>query len=257
MSPLSPQLLESLESELKNTIPQLSVNVAIFRYTNGQIEVATVDFVFAPFTVIPGGFVYADECVSDAAKRIITHQISIKDVLIQEVGVFGSAQRSFKEDFIPFEKAGVPTRILDHLSQRYVSIAYYGILDDRQIQGAYNPLFTDTRWMPVSEIANLRLDHTEIVIAALQKIRLDVLSQPILQGFLPKYFTIPQLLGLYQTIYDRPIDRGNFRQRILKSGILEKVGQTLKQSSGRPADMYRFHLEHYAASLSEAVKLGF
>jgi ADP-ribose pyrophosphatase YjhB (NUDIX family) len=257
MSPLSPELQKILASELKNSLPQLSTNVALFRYANGQLEVATVDFVFAPFSVIPGGFVYEDENVSDAAKRVIIAQTSVTDILIREVGVFGNARRSFKENFLPFEKAGVSLDVMHKLEQRYVSIAYYGIFDDRKIQGIQHPLFTEVSWLPLSDIDCLRLDHTEIVLAAMQKIRLDVLSQPILQGFMPTHFTIPQLLSLYMAIYERPIDRGNFRQRILKSGILQKVGQTAKQGSGRPADLYQFHPEYYPNSLNTGVKLGF
>lgn len=257
MSILPKELLKSLENELANTIPQLSLNVAIFRYANGRLEVATVDFVIAPITVIPGGFVYNTESVADAAKRIIVAQTSITDLFIQEVGVFGNSHRSFRDKFIPFEKLGVPKYVIDRLSQRYVSIAYYGIVDNRIIRGTQNPLFTEATWMPISDIELLALDHCQIVQAALQKIELDVLSQPILQGFLPEQFTIPQLLSLFIAIYKRPIDRGNFRQRMLKSGILEKTNQTIQQASGRPADVYRFHPERYHDSLTAALKLGF
>ena len=111
--------------------------------------------------------------------------------------------------------------------------------------------------MPYSEIDTLIMDHTQIVKKSKETLEKDINAFPVIKNLMPETFTIPQLLGLYEAICDRTIDRGNFRQRILKNGILEETGALEKQAAGRPATVYRFHEQRYMDSLSTAIKLGF
>ncbi|MBE15414.1 MAG: hypothetical protein ABNH00_11130 [Dokdonia sp.] len=257
MSKLTKDVVRHISEELANTLPQLSVNVVLFRYHHLEIQVATVDFVFASLTVIPGGFIHQNESVDQAAQRVLAQHSCYKNAILREIGVFGAAQRMFKDAFTDLRKLGVPQSNIDQLSKRHVSFAYYSIINDSRTETNDNPIFTQVQWKSLKSLAPLALDHSEIVAKGHQKMASDVLSQPVLQSFLPEEFTLANLQGLYQCIFQRKIDRGNFRQRILKSGILQKVGKRLKKGSGRPADLYRFDESKYFASLSTEIKLGF
>ena len=74
---------------------------------------------------------------------------------------------------------------------------------------------------------------------------------------MPEEFTIPELQKLYEAILDRPIDRGNFRKRLLKSKSLIKTGQIKENSKRRPPDLYRLDTQNYLNSLNQDIKLGF
>lgn len=257
MSTITKEVLRQISAELANTLPQLSVNVVLFRYHQSEIQVATVDFIFASLTVIPGGFIHQDESVTQAAQRVLGKHSSCKNAILREIGVFGASQRMFKDAFTALKDYGVAQSSIDQLSQRHVTFAYYSIVNASGVDTKLNPIFTKVKWKPLKSLAPLALDHSEIVARGHQKMASDVLSQPVLQSFLPEEFTLAYLQELYQCIFQRKIDRGNFRQRILKSGILQKVGKQLSKGSGRPADLYRFDDLKYLSSLSTEIKLGF
>lgn len=252
------EVRDQVHDLIDSTISQLSLNCALFRFHNDVLQVATIDFVHAALTVIPGGFIYKSESIKDAAARLVLEQTGFKNLLIKEVGVFGEAQRSFREEFQALRNAGLTDASIDHISQRFVTIAFYSIIDDREIytEGT-DPFFTPLQWLSVNELEKLHLDHTAIVESAQKKIAQDILAEPILKSFLPNQFTIPNVHRLYELILNRCIDRGNFRQRILKSNILKKVGREEKIQSGRPADVYEFDEKIYLESLCTTQKLGF
>jgi hypothetical protein len=62
---------------------------------------------------------------------------------------------------------------------------------------------------------------------------------------LPEKFTLVQLQDLYEAIYQRKIDKRNFRKKILSMDILEKLDEKEKETSKRGAYYYRFNKERY------------
>ena len=74
---------------------------------------------------------------------------------------------------------------------------------------------------------------------------------------MPEEFTIPELQKLYEAILGRAVDRGNFRQRILKSKILTKIGPSMEKTGSRPPILYKLDKKRYLDSLTQDVKLGF
>jgi len=62
---------------------------------------------------------------------------------------------------------------------------------------------------------------------------------------LPEKFTLVQLQDLYEAIYQRSIDKRNFRKKILSMDILEKLDEKEKETSRKGAWYYRFIREKY------------
>ncbi|HVN30065.1 MAG TPA: hypothetical protein VMT64_16320, partial [Candidatus Binataceae bacterium] len=58
-------------------------------------------------------------------------------------------------------------------------------------------------------------------------------------SLLPEEFTFAELEELYTVILNRPIDRRNFRRRIMAMGILKK-GRGTRRGAHRPASLYSF-----------------
>ena len=56
---------------------------------------------------------------------------------------------------------------------------------------------------------------------------------------LPRTFTFAQLEELYAMLIERPLDRRNFRRRILATGLLRRLSRE-RRGPHRPAALYTF-----------------
>ncbi|MGH8335230.1 MAG: NrtR DNA-binding winged helix domain-containing protein, partial [Gammaproteobacteria bacterium] len=56
---------------------------------------------------------------------------------------------------------------------------------------------------------------------------------------LPPSFTFAELEELYASVLERPLDRRNFRRRIMASGLLCPLGR-VRHGAHRPASLYSF-----------------
>ena len=74
---------------------------------------------------------------------------------------------------------------------------------------------------------------------------MQVKVRPVGFALLPEKFTLVQLQDLYEAIYQRSIDKRNFRKKILSMNILEKLDEKEKETSKKGAFYYKFHRERY------------
>jgi 8-oxo-dGTP diphosphatase len=70
---------------------------------------------------------------------------------------------------------------------------------------------------------------------------------------LPAKFTLRQLQQLYECVLDRPLDKRNFRKKILGMELLEELDEVEFDVAHRAARLYRFDRKRYQA----LVKQGF
>ena len=74
---------------------------------------------------------------------------------------------------------------------------------------------------------------------ALARLKAKLEYTNIASNLLPATFTFAELEELYSMILKRPIDRRNFRRRILSMGILRRLPAT-RRGAHRPAALYSF-----------------
>jgi 8-oxo-dGTP diphosphatase len=91
----------------------------------------------------------------------------------------------------------------------------------------------------------LAFDHEPIVQAAFERLRGKVRYQPIGFELLPTKFTLGQLQRLYEKVLDRPLDKRNFRKKILSMGLLIGLDEIEQDVAHRAARLYRFDEEKY------------
>lgn len=257
MAQLNEDALHKLEKDLQGYIPQISINLVIFRFNGEALEVPGVLVDNKNSWTIPGGFINQSENLEDAARRILKEQIGSEKLLLKQFGCFGNTSRNFGAEIESFTNHQLPNSIVDWFSRRFITIGYYTVAPpELKILNA-SPLFFSTKWVCVKDTNTLALDHANLVNEALKILRSDLLSKPLLIDFLPDSFTIPELQKLYEAILGRTVDRGNFRQRMLKQNILTKLGVTKKKTSRRPPILYTLNKQLYLKSLTEDIKLGF
>ncbi|MEM7380845.1 MAG: NUDIX domain-containing protein [Bacteroidota bacterium] len=257
MSEIHEYIIASIREDIPKFIPQLSVNCMIFRFCDQKLQVSVVQPIKSDFWAIPGGFVYQDESIEEAARRTIVEHTQVSDLILSQFGTYGQADRNFKEEFSAFAESLIAPDIYEWLSNRFVTIGYYSILGDLTIELRKNPLFEKVQWMNIEDIEQLALDHTDLVMEARKVMARELLSKPLLLSFMPDTFTIPELQKLYEAILGRSVDRGNFRQKMLKSKSLVKIGPSQAKTKSRPPDLYKLDRKNYLRSLSENFKFGF
>lgn len=248
--------IRSLEKE---AIPQLSINCVIFGFHDRMLQVVVNRIALndARIVVLPGGFVGQNEDVSKAVTRIVKESTGLEKIMFQQFAVFGDATRTFAKEFKSLVSDMTPAERADMawISQRFVTICYMALVDFRKISLHPTQYLETAEWMPVSKGKTLSLDHKDILESACATLLKELPYSPIASNLLPPKFTLPDLHALTEEILGRPIDRPNFRRKILKSDQIVKVGQ---DTSGqrRPADLYTFR-RGKRTSLIDEYNFGF
>jgi len=90
-----------------------------------------------------------------------------------------------------------------------------------------------------------RLSETDrmVVDYALLRLRAKLGYTNVAFHLLSPTFTLTELQSAYETILAGPLDKRNFRRRVIASGILEQTGEKRREGSHRPATLYRFRPE--------------
>lgn len=122
---------------------------------------------------------------------------------------------------------------------RVISAAYIGCVSPEVCERA--PKGTE-KWVPVSKIQKSKLpyDHGEMLERALARLDGKLAYTTIAQFMLPKSFTLTELQSVYEVVRKKPIDKRNFRKKILALGIVEETGKMQEGVKNRPAALYTF-----------------
>ena len=208
--------------------PAVTVDCVVFGLDEQDLKVLLVRRGLPPFEgrwALPGGFVRMEETLDDAARRELREETGLKDVYLEQLYTFGDVRRDPRG--------------------RVVSVAYYALVNlaDHSVQAATDA--SDAAWFAASDLPRLAFDHDRILDAASQRLKGKVRYQPIGFELLPEKFTLSQLQRLYETVLERPLDKRNFRKKILSMGVLVETDEVQQDVAHRAARLYRFDEEKY------------
>jgi len=207
--------------------PALTVDAVVFGLDD-DLKVLLIRRNLAPFQdrwALPGGFVHVEESLEDAVRRELREEAGVSEVFLEQLYTFGEVERDPRE--------------------RVVTVAYYALvkLSDHRIRAATDA--RDAAWFAVSEATGLAFDHERILAAALERLKNKVRYQPIGFELLPPQFTLSQLQRLYETILETPLDKRNFRKKILSMDFIVALDEVEKDVAHRAARLYRFDRKKY------------
>lgn len=209
--------------------PSLTVDCIIFGVEDNKLKVLLIQRGESPFQgswALPGGFVNMDEDLEVAARRELEEETSVSDVFLEQLYTFGTPGRDPRG--------------------RVVTVAYYALvnLENHQVKASTDA--SDAAWFTIAELPNLAFDHDQVIQVALKRLRAKVRYQPIGFELLPEKFIFSQLEKLYEAILLEPIDRRNFRKKIMKTGLLieEEMQEGVPHKRGRyySFDKNKYHL---------------
>ncbi|MCK5922715.1 MAG: NUDIX hydrolase, partial [Methylococcales bacterium] len=75
---------------------------------------------------------------------------------------------------------------------------------------------------------------------ALQRLRYKIEYSAVGFRLLPNEFTLSELQRAYEIVLQEPLDKRNFRRKILSAEIIEDTGHIDRAGEGRPAKLYRY-----------------
>lgn len=234
-------IIEMSSRMWEKALPHISVDSVVFGFNENQLKVLLVRMATAQKWLLPGGYVFKDENIEDAAQRVLKERTGAERIYLQEFGVSGNTSRS--EDFFK--------NYDDDLwhKQRFISIGFYALVDYTQVNLVTDHLSDICEWKSIEEMPELAMDHQAIFNAALTVLRQQLSYKPIGMNLLPERFTISELQHLYETILGRKLNRGNFYRRIMRFDMLVKHEDQRKGGAHKSPNLYSFDPVRYYASL--------
>jgi ADP-ribose pyrophosphatase YjhB (NUDIX family) len=169
---------------------------------------------------LAGGFVDPDESLDMAASRILRKLTGLDSVYMKQSYAYGETDRD--------------------PGDRVVSIAYFSLIPIRDIDKELAEQ-NGVSWRSLSRLPDLIFDHPLMVKRALTELQNQIKIKPVGFELLHEKFTLVQLQDLYEAIYQRKIDKRNFRKKILSMGILEKLDEKERETSKKGAYYYKFN----------------
>lgn len=205
--------------------PAVAVDVAILTVRERRLEVLLVRRDHEPYAgqwALPGALVRANESLEDAARR----------KLVEAIGTGTRTADVFLEQLYTFGAPGRDPRM------RVVTVVYYALVPPDTLILDETP---GAQLWRVYDLPSLAFDHTDIIAYTLQRLRGKLEYTTIGFQLLAPQFTLSELQEVYEAILNKPLDKRNFRKKLLLTRIVEPTHATKMTGQHRPAQLFRFN----------------
>lgn len=239
-------LIDLSKDYKENYLAHISIDCVVFGFHEASLKVLLARIKNADEWGLPGGYLRKEEDLHAAAGRILEERTGATNVFLTHFNVYGTPNRS--QAF--FEK--YPDDLWN--KQRFLSIAYYALIDYETVDPRPGELSDEVGWMDLDDLPPLMMDHHLILQDALAQLRKDLNYKPVGFNLLPEKFTMPELQKMYETILDKKLNRGNFYRKMMRYGILKKLNETRKGGAHKAPDLYSFDGEKYNKALQNGLQ---
>ena len=245
---------ELLHKKATEFFPSVSVDCVIFGFHGGNLKVLLLKGRHNEQWALPGGFVYKNEDVEEAAKRVLEERTGLSGIFLQQFYFFGDVARTEQKHATALlQQAGIEDVENHWIMQRFATVGYYALVEYKKVTPSPDMYSSECTWHNVTGLRNLIIDHKQIVKKGLQTLRLHLNFQPIGYNLLPKEFTVKDLQLVYETILGKKLDRSNFQRKILSFGILDRKEKQFTGHSHRAPYLYSFNKTAYFKALKDGL----
>ena len=202
--------------------PAVTTDVVIFTIRQDELKVLLIMRALAPHRnewALPGGFIKLEESLDEGASRELEEETGVSGVYLEQLYTFGRPERDPRE--------------------RVITVAYYALVPSDKFEVRAGSDAEGVSWFGMKEIPNLAFDHQEILDMAHERLTAKLEYSTIAFQFMPINFTLSELQHVYEVILRGPIDKRNFRKRILGLELIKETGKERKTGAHRPAKLYR------------------
>jgi len=159
------------------------------------------------------------ELLDDAARRELHDSTGLRGAYLEQLFTFGDPSRDPRT--------------------HVVSVAYMALIPEARAVTSPCDKYTTGKWYEVTRMPQLAYDHSLMAAYAVKRLKSKLEYTNIAYALLPREFTFAEFEELYALILGRPLDRRNFRRRILAMGMLKRLPHT-RRGPHRPAALYSF-----------------
>lgn len=149
-------------------LPSVSIDCVIFGFHDQQIKVLLINFKNTDIWALPGGYIRLDEDMDEAATRILRERASVEDIYLEQFYTFGHRERVCRDlQQRIFNALNIPLSPDAWISQRFVSVGYYALVDFSKVIPKPDEHLQVCTWFGLDELPALAFDHSDIVQKAL------------------------------------------------------------------------------------------
>ena len=231
----------------KDYIRQLSIDCVLFAYKDLQLKVLIEKLRFkGNFWTLPGGFVKNTEDIDKAAQRILYARTGLTDIVLDQFYVFGKADRNSSVLLKKLVKLNpelqqkeLDKKTIDWITQRFISIGYFGVVDLDVVSIKKNEIDATMEWRNVNDLPVLIMDHSDIILKAIEALRNNLHEKLIAFRFLPTPFTMKEIQQVYETIFAKKYIRTNFQKKILDMNVLIRLKKKYTGAANKAPYLYK------------------
>ncbi len=206
------------------TAPILTVDTVVFQIIETRLCVLLITRTNPPFQgrlALPGGYISLGETTHIALQRVLAEKAGLqRDTLrlIEQLYTFDTVARDPRGHAV---------------SVTYMALGRDLVLDTEA--AVHQP-----RFVPVDALPDIAFDHADIVAYAVERLKNKISYTNAIYALMPDVFTLSQLQQAYEAILARPLDKRNFRKKIISLDMIAETPQMYRDGAHRPARLYRF-----------------
>jgi len=211
---VSPDSKSPARDRLHEPAPRLDVRVVLFTAAGGTLLLTLENYERG--LRLPAGAPLAAEPFDIAARRIARESTALREQYLEQLY----------------------TLSLTDSGGWMVVVSYMALLSS---SGSGPVPGEGASWYAVDSLPTISAPDQMVIDYALVRLRAKLGYTTVAFHLLPPTFTLTELQGAYETILGHPLDKRNFRRRVIAAGILARTDTQRRQGSHRPAALYRFH----------------
>lgn len=202
--------------------PPAAVAVVIFVVREGALRVLLVHRAAEPdagLWALPGGYLLDEESLDEAASRVLVRETGVADVYLEQLYTFDT----------PPSARGTSS----------LMVSYFALVESKQARLAPRETWQPA-WFPVADLPAMAFENDAVIGYALRRLRAKLEYSNVVYSLMPDEFTLTDLQRVYEVILGEPLDKRNFRRRILSLGIVRPTAGRSRGVAHRPAQLYTF-----------------
>ena len=207
--------------------PTVTVDAVIFQIIDNVVNVCLVQRSNDPFKkmwALPGGYCAAGETTTEALERIVK----------LKAGISIARQTKHTEQLYTFDNVARDPR------GHAVSITYMSCGLDIE-PGKSKEI---TRFFPVNELPELAFDHENNIRYAHKRLSSKISYTNVIYSLLPEKFTLTELQFAYEAVFERELDKRNFRKKFTQLELTKETNELKREGAHRPARLYCFKTQN-------------
>ncbi|WP_297984112.1 NUDIX domain-containing protein [uncultured Chryseobacterium sp.] len=227
--------------DTKNFVEHISVDCAIFGFHKDSMKVLLLKYHDLDLWSLPGGFVFNDEDLREAAVRVLFERTRLQDLFLDQFHTFGRIDRTQNNVHqILLKNKGIEVPKDHWIFQRFITVGYCSLIDYSLAETFPDTLNESCEWFDVDQLPKMAFDHDRIIKVGLEHLRKNLDTQIVAYNLLPEKFTMNDLQTVYESVLGEKFRRNNFQRKMLSLKTLERLEKFFDGSANKAPYLYKF-----------------